>query len=92
MSRESRMLGGILLVVLPSVMFGGLSLPSFLTRNLPGYSDNPQVDSGKTKFNARHTGGNENIASNELQGGERRRKLLGRKSRVRPSQRTTPPM
>ena len=41
MSRESRMLGGILLVVLPSVMFGGLSLLSFLTRNVPGYSDNP---------------------------------------------------
>jgi hypothetical protein len=41
MSRESRMLGGILLVVVPSVMFGGLSLLNFLTRNLPGYSDNP---------------------------------------------------
>jgi hypothetical protein len=41
MSRESRMLAGILLVVLPSVMFGGLSLLSFLTRNLPGYNDNP---------------------------------------------------
>lgn len=41
MSRESRMLGGILLVVLPSVMFGGLSLLSFLTTNLPGYTDNP---------------------------------------------------
>ena len=41
MSRESRMLGGILLVVLPTVMFGGLSLLSFLTRNSPGYTDNP---------------------------------------------------
>ena len=41
MSRESRMLAGILLVVLPTVMFGGLSLLSFLTRNSPGYSDNP---------------------------------------------------
>ena len=41
MSRESRMLAGILLVVLPTVMFGGLSLLSFLTRNLPGYTDNP---------------------------------------------------
>ena len=41
MSRESRMLAGILLVVLPSVMFGGLSLLSFLTRNSPGYTDNP---------------------------------------------------
>jgi drug/metabolite transporter superfamily protein YnfA len=41
MSRESRMLAGILLVVLPTVMFGGLSLLSFLTRSLPGYTDNP---------------------------------------------------
>jgi len=41
MSRESRMLGGILLVVIPSVMFGGLSLLHFLTRNEPGYADNP---------------------------------------------------
>jgi hypothetical protein len=35
------MLAGILLVVLPTVMFGGLSLLSFLTRNSPGYADNP---------------------------------------------------
>ena len=41
MTRESRMLAGILLVVLPTVMFGGLSLLSFLTRNVPGYNDNP---------------------------------------------------
>ena len=41
MSRESRMLGGILFVVIPSVMFGGLSLLHFLTRNEPGYADNP---------------------------------------------------
>ena len=41
MSRESRMLAGTLLVVLPTVMFGGLSLLSFLTRNSPGYADNP---------------------------------------------------
>jgi hypothetical protein len=41
MSRESRMLSGILLVVLPTVMFGGLSLLTFLTRNSPGYTDNP---------------------------------------------------
>ncbi len=41
MSRESRMLAGILLVVLPTVMFGGLSLLSFLTRHSPGYTDNP---------------------------------------------------
>ena len=41
MSRESRMLGGILLVVLSTVMYGGLSLLSFLTGNSPGYTDNP---------------------------------------------------
>jgi drug/metabolite transporter superfamily protein YnfA len=41
MSRESRMLAGILLVVLPSVMYGGLTLLSLLTRNMPGYNDNP---------------------------------------------------
>jgi len=41
MSRESRLLAGILLVVLPSVMYGGLSLLTFLTRNVPGYNDNP---------------------------------------------------
>lgn len=41
MSRESRTFGGILLIVLPTVMFGGLSLLSFLTRNVPGYNDNP---------------------------------------------------
>lgn len=41
MSRESRMLAGVLLVVLPSVMFGGLSLLTFLTRGVPGYADNP---------------------------------------------------
>jgi hypothetical protein len=41
MTRESRTLAGILLVVLPTVMFGGLSLLTFLTRNVPGYNDNP---------------------------------------------------
>ena len=41
MSRESRMLAGILLVVLPTVMLGGLSLLTFLTRSSPGYFDNP---------------------------------------------------
>jgi len=41
MSRESRMFAGILLVVLPTVMYGGLSLLSFLTGNSPGYVDNP---------------------------------------------------
>jgi hypothetical protein len=41
MSRESRMFGGILLVVLPTVMYGGLTLLYALTRNEPGYTDNP---------------------------------------------------
>jgi len=41
MSRESRMIAGVLLVVLPTVMFGGLSLLQFLTRGVPGYADNP---------------------------------------------------
>jgi hypothetical protein len=41
MLRESRMLAGILLVVLPAVMYGGLTLLISLTRNLPGYNDNP---------------------------------------------------
>ena len=41
MARESRMLGGILLIVFPSVMYGGLTLLQFLTRNEPGYADNP---------------------------------------------------
>jgi uncharacterized membrane protein len=41
MSRESRMLAGILLIVLPSVMYGGLTLLVLLIGNAPGYSDNP---------------------------------------------------
>ena len=41
MSRESRLLAGILLVVLPTVMFGGTSLLRFLMSNTPGYVDNP---------------------------------------------------
>ena len=41
MSRESRMLAGILLIVIPSVMYGGLTLLQLLTRNEPGYADNP---------------------------------------------------
>jgi uncharacterized membrane protein len=41
MSKESRMFAGILLVVLPSVMYGGLTLLGLLTGNAPGYSDNP---------------------------------------------------
>lgn len=40
MSRESRMSAGIILVLLPSVMYGGLSLLTFLVGNAPGYADN----------------------------------------------------
>jgi drug/metabolite transporter superfamily protein YnfA len=40
MSRESRMLAGILLVVLPSVLYGGLSLLTLLTTSSPGYTEN----------------------------------------------------
>ena len=41
MSRESRMFAGILVVILPTVMYGGLTLLSLLTGNIPGYNDNP---------------------------------------------------
>ena len=41
MSRESRMLSGILLVVIPTVMYGGSTLLTMLTGSAPGYSDNP---------------------------------------------------
>ena len=41
MSRESEMHAGIVLVVLPTVMYGGLSLLSFPARNSLGYTDNP---------------------------------------------------
>ena len=41
MSRESRMLAGILLVVIPTVMYGGLTLLGSLVGNVPGYADNP---------------------------------------------------
>jgi len=44
MSRESRMPAGILLIVLPSVMYGGLTLLVLLIGNAPGYSDNPIVN------------------------------------------------
>jgi hypothetical protein len=41
MTRESRMLAGILLVVIPSVMYGGLTLLMRLTAQAAGYTDNP---------------------------------------------------
>jgi hypothetical protein len=41
MSRESRMTAGVLLVVLPTVMYGGVSLLALLTQRAPGIADNP---------------------------------------------------
>src|SRR5438552_5581935 len=41
MSRQSQMLAGVLLVVIPTVMYGGLTLLTALTKNQPGYNDNP---------------------------------------------------
>ena len=41
MSRESRLTAGVLLVVLPTVMYGGLTLLSLLTARAPGIADNP---------------------------------------------------
>lgn len=41
MSRESRRLAGILLIVVPAVVFGGASLLSMILGQVPGYLDNP---------------------------------------------------
>ena len=41
MTRESKMLAGILLVVIPTVMYGGLTLLMMLTTQASGYADNP---------------------------------------------------
>jgi hypothetical protein len=41
MSRESRLLAGVLLLVIPTVMFGGLTILSFLVDRATGYADNP---------------------------------------------------
>jgi hypothetical protein len=40
-SRESRMLAGVLLVTVPTVMFGGATLLQMLIGRAPGYVDNP---------------------------------------------------
>ena len=40
-SRESRRMAGILLVILPTVIYGGVSLLTFLIGRVPGYLDNP---------------------------------------------------
>jgi hypothetical protein len=41
MTRESKMLAGILLVAIPTVMYGGLTLLMMLTMQAAGYADNP---------------------------------------------------
>jgi hypothetical protein len=41
MSRQSRMTAGVLLVVLPTVMYGGTSLLAALVGGASGYVDNP---------------------------------------------------
>ena len=41
MTRDSKMLAGILLVVIPTVMYGGLALLMMLTSQAAGYADNP---------------------------------------------------
>jgi uncharacterized membrane protein len=41
MSRESKLLAGVLLVSLPTVMFGGMALLTHIVRRIPGYLDNP---------------------------------------------------
>ena len=40
MSEQSRKLAGILLIILPTVAFGGTSLLSFLINDASGYADN----------------------------------------------------
>ena len=41
MSRESRTVAGVILVTVPSVMFGGATLLRFLAGGVAGYVDNP---------------------------------------------------
>jgi uncharacterized membrane protein len=41
MSRESRLLAGVLLVTIPTVLFGGMALLSMLVGRAAGYADNP---------------------------------------------------
>jgi heme/copper-type cytochrome/quinol oxidase subunit 4 len=41
MSTASRIMAAILLIAVPTVEFGGLSLLAMLTRRIPGYLDNP---------------------------------------------------
>jgi hypothetical protein len=55
MSNETRRLAGILMVVLPTVMFGGVSLLAFLIGAEPGYIDNP-VRQGLWRAGHAHAG------------------------------------
>ncbi len=41
MSDESQQVAGILLIVVPTIEYGGYSLLRFLTKRTPGYLDNP---------------------------------------------------
>ena len=41
MSRESRVLAGVLLITIPGVMMGGATLLAHLVERIPGYIDNP---------------------------------------------------
>lgn len=41
MSRESRRLAAILLILFPTVVFGGISVFTMLITNAEGYTDNP---------------------------------------------------
>ncbi|MEV1242189.1 hypothetical protein [Nonomuraea sp. NPDC049750] len=41
MSPSSLSTAGVLLITVPAVAFGGVSLLTFLMRNVPGYNDNP---------------------------------------------------
>lgn len=41
MSAESRLFAAILLVSIPTIQFGGLTLLRFITARAPGYLDNP---------------------------------------------------
>ena len=41
MSRESRLLAGVILVTVPTVMIGGLTILSFVIGRAEGYVDNP---------------------------------------------------
>ena len=41
MSQESRRLAAILLIIFPTVIFGGFSILSMLITNADGYTDNP---------------------------------------------------